>query len=279
MLEHYVPNFSIGSILFQMMVSQQIRAQDSTGVAIFNREINGDTSYKLNYFMETLDGYKLEEKKTTSEKLGKLLVDLKQQQEPKVVIISSAREMKLVKDVGLVRDLDSRYKITSMKGSHGIGHLRIATSSRVTPYNSHPFSTTVIPDIAVVHNGEITNYWKLRNELELQGYPFYSNCDSEVIAVFIADQILKHGNIERAHYQFIKKADGPFTYLLATDESLALVRDKFGARKGIFGYNPGGDKYPPFWAMATDLSALDVVGASMCVEESQPGKPIIFYKP
>ena len=260
-----------------MMVSQQIRAQDSTGVAIFNREINGDTSYKLNYFMETLDGYKLEEKKTTSEKLGKLLVDLKQQQEPKVVIISSAREMKLVKDVGLVRDLDSRYKITSMKGSHGIGHLRIATSSRVTPYNSHPFSTTVIPDIAVVHNGEITNYWKLRNELELQGYPFYSNCDSEVIAVFIADQILKHGNIERAHYQFIKKADGPFTYLLATDESLALVRDKFGARKGIFGYNPGGDKYPPFWAMATDLSALDVVGASMCVEESQPGKPIIFF--
>jgi amidophosphoribosyltransferase len=163
-----------------------------------------------------------------------------------------------------------------MKGSHGIGHLRIATSSRVTPYNSHPFSTTIIPDIAVVHNGEITNCSKLRNELELQGYPFYSNCDSEVIAVFIADQILKHGNIERAHYQFIKKADGPFTYLLTTDESLALVRDKFGARKGIFGYNPVGDKYPPFWAMATDLSALEVVGANMCVEESQPGKPIIY---
>jgi amidophosphoribosyltransferase len=260
-----------------MMESQQIRAQDSTGVAIFNRQPNGDRLYKLNYFRETLDGYKIEEEKTTLEKLNKLLVELKRQ-EPKVAIISSSKEMKLVKDVGLVRDLDSRYNIRSMKGSHGIGHLRIATSSRVTPYNSHPFSTTVIPDIAVVHNGEITNCSKLRNELELQGYPFYSNCDSEVIAVFIADQILKHGNIERAHYQFIKKADGPFTYLLATDESLALVRDKFGARKGIFGYNQGGDKYPPFWAMATDLSALEVVGANMCVEESQPGKPIIFYK-
>ena len=81
-----------------------------------------------------------------------------------------------------------------------------------------------------------------------------------------------------AHYQFIKNADGPFTYLFATDESLALVRDKFGARKGIFGHNPGGDRYPPFWAMATDLSALEVVGANMCVEEPQPGKPIIFYK-
>lgn len=276
MLERCIPDFSIGSILFQMMESQQIRAQDSTGVAIFNRQSNVDKSYKLSYFRETLEGYKIEEK-TTLEKLDKHLVKLKQQ-EPRVTIISSSKEMKLVKDVGLVRDLDSRYNIRSMKGSHGIAHLRIATSSRVTPYNSHPFSTTVIPDIAVVHNGEITNFSKLRNELELQGYPFYSNCDSEVIAVFIADQILKHGNIERAHHEFIKKADGPFTYLLATDQSLALVRDKFGARKGIFGYNPGGDKYPPFWAMATDLSALEIVGANMYVEESQPGKPIIFYK-
>jgi glutamate synthase domain-containing protein 1 len=230
MLEHCIPNIPIGSILFQMMESQQIRAQDSTGVAIFNRQPNVDKLYKLSYFRETLDGYKIEEEKTTLDKLDKLLVKLKQ--EPKVAIISSSKEMKLVKDLGLVRDLDSRYNIRSMKGSHGIAHLRIATSSRVTPYNSHPFSTTVIPDIAVVHKGEITKCSKLRNELELQGYPFYSNCDSEVIAVFIADQILKHGNIERAHYEFIKKADGPFTYLLATDESLALVRDKFGAIKG-----------------------------------------------
>ena len=276
MLESCVPNFSIGSILFQMMESQQIRAQDSTGVAIFNGEPNGDELYNLNYFREILGGYKIEEEKTSQDKLDKLLVELKR--EPKVAIIGSSKQMKLVKDVGLVRGLDSRYNIRSMKGSHAIGHLRIATSSRVTPHNSHPFSTTILPDIAVVHNGEITNCSKLRSELELQGYPFYSNCDSEVIAVFFANQVLKHGNIESAHYEFIKRADGPFTYLLATEQSLALVRDKFGARKGIFGYNPGGDKYPAFWAMATDLSALEVVGANMHVEESQPGKPIIFYK-
>ena len=175
-LESCVPNFLIGSILFQMMESQQIRAQDSTGVAIFNRQSNGDELYNLNYFRETPNGYKIEEEKTSLDKLDRLLVELKQQ-EPKVAIISSSKEMKLVKDVGLVKDLDSRYNIRSMKGSHGIGHLRIATSSRVTPYNSHPFSTTILPDIAVVHNGEITNCSKLRSELELQGYPFYSNCD------------------------------------------------------------------------------------------------------
>ena len=76
------------------------------------------------------------------------------------------KEMKLVKNLGLVRDLDKKYNIKSMKGSHGIGHLRIATSSNVDPSNAHPFSTTVMPDIAVVHNGEISNYSKLRNLLE-----------------------------------------------------------------------------------------------------------------
>ncbi len=184
--------------------------------------------------------------------------------------------MRLIKNVGLVRDLDKKYHIKSMNGSHGIGHLRIATSSRVDPRNAHPFSTTVMPDIAVVHNGEITNYFKLRKVLETKGFPFYSNCDSEVIAVFIADQLLKHGDIERAHNEFIQKADGPFTYIAATNYSLSLVRDKFGTRKGIVGYNPGRDGYPAFWAMATDLSALDIVGANEYVKAVPPGKSLTF---
>jgi glutamine phosphoribosylpyrophosphate amidotransferase len=163
-----------------------------------------------------------------------------------------------------------------MKGSHGIGHLRIATSSRVDPSNAHPFSTTVLPDIAVVHNGEITNYSKLRNLLEIKGYPFYSSCDSEVIAVFLVDQLLMHGNMQRAHAEFIQKADGPFTYIAATPHSLSLVRDKFGTRKGIIGYNRGGGRNPAFWAMATDLSALDIVGANDDVKAAPPGKSIIF---
>ena len=135
---------------------------------------------------------------------------------------------------------------------------------------------TVMPDIAVVHNGEITNYSKLKNSLEIQGYPFYSNCDSEVIAVFLADQLLKHGDIERAHNEFIQKADGPFTYIAATNHSLSLIRDKFGTRKGIVGYNPGGEGHPAFWAMATDLSALDIVGANEDVKAASPGKSLIF---
>jgi amidophosphoribosyltransferase len=163
-----------------------------------------------------------------------------------------------------------------MKGTHGIGHLRIATSSNVDPSNAHPFSTTVMPDIAVVHNGEIANYSKLRNLLEIKGYPFYSSCDSEVIAIFLVDQLLEHGDLKRAHDEFIQKADGPFTYIASTNRTLSLVRDKFGTRKGIVGYNPGSGECPPFWAMATDLSALDIIGANKDVKAASPGKSLVF---
>jgi amidophosphoribosyltransferase len=273
-MENSNKDFPIGCLLFRMMESQQIRAQDSTGVAIFNNGSNKEF-YKIDYFKKNNGKYNPVTEKVPQERLDKVLYELTQ--DSNVVISSFAKEMNLVKDTGLVRDLDAKYKIRSIEGTHGIGHLRIATSSRVTPDNAHPFSTIVMPDIAVVHNGEITNYSKLRSLLELQGYRLFTRCDSEVIAVFIADQLLRHGDLEKANNEFIKKADGPFTYIVATPDSLALVRDRFGARKGIFGYNPGNRNYPSFWAMATDLSALDSVGATLYVETPQPGKPKIFY--
>ncbi len=274
MLENRKKDFPIGCILYKMMESQQIRAQDSTGVAIFNNRSNKEF-YKIDYFRKNEGVYNTFTEKVPPERLTKTLNELTH--DPNIIISSFSKEMNLIKDIGLVRDLDAKYNIRSIDGTHGIGHLRIATSSRVTPDNAHPFSTIVMPDIAVVHNGEITNYSKLRSSLELQGYRLFTRCDSEVIAVFIADQLLRHGDLEKANYELIKKADGPFTYIVATPDSLALVRDKFGARKGIFGYNPGNNHYPSFWAMATDLSALDSVGATFYVETPEPGIPKIFY--
>ena len=274
MLENLKNDFPIGCLLYKMMESQQIRAQDSTGVAIFNNGSNKEF-YRIDYFRKNDGVYNTFTEKVPQERVDKTLYDLTQ--DPNIVIASFSKEMNLLKDIGLVRDLESRYKIRSLQGTHGIGHLRIATSSRVTPENAHPFSTIVMPDIAVVHNGEITNYSKLRSLLELQGYRLFTRCDSEVIAVFIADQLLRHGDLEKANYELIKKADGPFTYIVSTPDSLALVRDKFGARKGIFGYNPGNNDYPSFWAMATDLSALDSVGATFYVETPEPGIPKMFY--
>jgi glutamine phosphoribosylpyrophosphate amidotransferase len=279
--DHAYSNFSIGALLYKMMESQQVRAQDSAGVAIYNNDNNSQSasSSNLAYLLKVGNEYELREEKTNSgigysEESGQLVSQL--MKDENVSIMGYTKEMKLIKNVGLVRDLDKKYNISSLKGTHGIGHLRIATSSNVDPSNAHPFSTTVMPDIAVVHNGEIANYSKLRNMLEIKGYPFYSSCDSEVIAIFLVDQLLQHGDLEKAHNEFIQKADGPFTYIASTNRTLSLVRDKFGTRKGIVGYNPGSEEYPAFWAIATDLSALDVIGATQDVKAASPGKSLVF---
>lgn len=265
----------VGSLLQDMMESQQIRAQDGAGVAIFNKTNSNDT-FRIKSFKDNEGSYVSTETNSSQEKLDENLINLYDKED--CTFFSLENEMTLIKEIGLAKDLDKKYGIRKMEGSHGIGHLRIATSSRVTPYNTHPFSTTILPDIAIVHNGEITNYDMLRDSLELEGYNFYTDSDSEVIAVFVASRILKHGDIERAHREFIAKADGPFTYIAATPDSLAIVRDKFGTRKGIIGYNPGSKERPPFWAMATDLSALDVIGATTKIETPHPGKPKIFFR-
>jgi methylamine---glutamate N-methyltransferase subunit A len=268
--------FPVGSILQEMMECQQIRAQDGAGIAIFNKS-NAKDSFRIkNFRKEGMSDYSIEEVDSSLENVSNNLQKLSK--DPDCYFFSFENEMKIFKETGLAKDLDKKYGIRKMNGSHGIGHLRIATSSRVTPYNSHPFSTTIMPDIAIVHNGEITNYNLLRTSLELEGFSFHTDSDSEAIAVFLASRILKHGDIEKAHREFISKADGPFTYIAATSDSIAIVRDKFGTRKGIIGYNPGISDHAPFWAMATDLSALDVVGATTKIETPQPGKPRIFYR-
>ena len=139
-LKDHNPNFSIGALLYQMMEGQQVRAQDSAGIAIFNNgnRGNNDLLYNLTYLMKSPTGYELREEKRPLNEQDRRASRLTK--DDRVSIIGCSKEMKLVKDVGLVRDLDKKYDIKSMQGSHGIGHLRIATSSRVDLHNAHPFS-------------------------------------------------------------------------------------------------------------------------------------------
>ena len=97
--------------------------------------------------------------------------------------------LEIVKDVGSAEDVDTRYNVNKFDGSHGLGHVRLATESDVKPEASHPFWATGFSDIAIVHNGQITNYWKMRRRLERRGFEFTTDNDSELIAVYLADKL------------------------------------------------------------------------------------------
>jgi methylamine---glutamate N-methyltransferase subunit A len=104
-------------------------------------------------------------------------------------VFSIGGAMEIVKDVGSAEQVDRGYGVSAMPGTHGIGHTRMATESVVDIAHSHPFWARPFPDIAVVHNGTITNYHQLRRRLEMKGHRFSTRNDSEVIAVYIADKL------------------------------------------------------------------------------------------
>jgi methylamine---glutamate N-methyltransferase subunit A len=152
-------------------------------------------------------------------------------------VFSVGRAMEIIKDVGSANDVDHRYAVRSMLGSHGIGHTRMATESRVDIAHSHPFWARPFPDISVVHNGTITNYHRLRRRLEMKGHRFSTGNDSEVIAVYIADHLQRGESLEDALRASIEDLDGSFAYLIATDRGIGLARDRFAIKPLLYAEN------------------------------------------
>ena len=89
----------------------------------------------------------------------------------------SARASRLSKDIGSAHDVDGTFNVHDFDGTHGLGHVRLATESDVRPEASHPFWATGFSDVAIVHNGQITNYWKMRRRLERRGFQFTTDND------------------------------------------------------------------------------------------------------
>ena len=147
-----------------------------------------------------------------------------------VEILSIGHALELIKDLGDANRVSAQYGLGGFKGSHGIGHTRMATESDVDIRSAHPYWAYPFNDVAVVHNGQLTNYWTYRREMERRGHRFMSNCDSELIAVYIADRIERGDDLEAAMKRSIGELDGVFTYLVATSDSLGMAKDVMAAK-------------------------------------------------
>ncbi len=145
-------------------------------------------------------------------------------------ILSLGRGLELVKDLGDAARVAGQYKLSSFVGTHAIGHTRMATESDVDIRSAHPYWAYPFADISVVHNGQLTSYWKNRRQLEHRGHRFVSNCDSELIAVYIADRIQQGATLEDAMKNSIGELDGVFTYLVATADGLGMAKDSMAAK-------------------------------------------------
>ena len=142
-----------------------------------------------------------------------------------VEILSIGKSLELIKDLGDATAVSERYGLKKVQGTHGIGHARMATESGVDIKSAHPFWGYPFADVSVVHNGQLTNYWNNRRVLENKGMRFMSECDSELIAVFLAERMRNGATLEEGMKESLSGLDGVFTYFVATKDSLGMAKD------------------------------------------------------
>lgn len=240
----------IGSILLGMLKSLDCRGPDSAGVAIFGptRKPNLKLRIKLNGASDlrhsadraraivtrrlpVLESAVVQEYlqllvgpvENAESILPQLEHDLKDYE-----LVSGGRQLEIVKQVGSPTHLDTGYGISDLTGTHGIGHTRLSTESRVDLSHSQPFGVHGTADLATVHNGHITNYHKLRGLYEQMGVRFFTENDSEVIGVYLAHQMSLGRTFREALESSLEDFDGSFSYLAASGTELAYAKDRFG---------------------------------------------------
>ena len=241
---------SLGSDLIAMLDGCQHRGPDSTGFALYH-QANG-SELRLRFIVGTGEeadeaaariGDKLDAlgaEIVESERIGSSqrytvrysgdLRSFSYEMEHAAKLISIGESLDIVKDVGGAHDVDDTYHIDGFTGTHGIGHVRLATESDVTPDRSHPFWATGFSDVAIVHNGQITNYWKMRRRLEKRGMEFHTDNDSELIAVYLAEK-LEHGTpLAEALEGSIQDLDGTFSFLVSTKDEIGYAKDRLAAK-------------------------------------------------
>ena len=253
----------IGAEMTSMLLSLRHRGPDSTGFAVYGKPRSDEyiMRFKVAEQEDLASGFRIhqeirERKAAVDERLAEMSAvvreddtateyayryiigfdgDLKRlaayiEDLEGVEILSLGRALELIKDLGDATTVSGQYGLTGFEGTHAIGHTRMATESDVDIRSAHPYWAYPYSDIAVVHNGQITNYWMMRRELERRGNRFLSDCDSELLAVYTADKLTNGFSLEDSLRQSIEQIDGVFTYLVATADQLGLAKDTMAAK-------------------------------------------------
>jgi methylamine---glutamate N-methyltransferase subunit A len=149
---------------------------------------------------------------------------------PGVRVFSLGYGLEILKYTSDARTMFERWSLGGIPFTHGVGHARMATESRVDVNHSHPFWARPFPDVTVVHNGHVTNYYKNRRLYEMRGYTFQTENDTEFVAVYLAEQMSGGLTLDEAVRRSIDELDGSFTYLVSTADGFGVARDRFSTK-------------------------------------------------
>ena len=241
---------SLGLHLSKMLESMSDRGPDSAGLAIYRKPIakkakimvqsqsplNDFKALKKFLSSKRAISYSLTTQSTHAVikldiKNKNLVIDLINKTFPELRILSIGKKMEIYKEVGRPVDVVKRFNVDKMKGSHGIGHTRMATESAVTTLGAHPFSTG--EDQCLVHNGSLSNHNLLRRELMRKNMTFETENDSEVAASFITSRMTDGQTLKEALESALVELDGFFTFVVGTENGFGVLRDPIACKPAV----------------------------------------------
>ena len=240
----------LGAMLTDMLITMTDRGPDSAGIAIYSGAGEGRAKITVQSAdpardFDKLDGdlhdaigqpvlllvkdshavleVSLDQLDAARAALGHL--------RPEIKVMSAGESIEIFKEVGLPRDVASRFGLAKMAGTHGIGHTRMATESAVTTMGAHPFSTG--SDQCLVHNGSLSNHNSVRRELKRAGMTFETENDTEVAAAFISHKLDEGASLGNAMGATLTDLDGFFTFVVGTRNGFGVVRDPIACKPAV----------------------------------------------
>ncbi|MDR3568954.1 MAG: hypothetical protein P4L43_13075 [Syntrophobacteraceae bacterium] len=247
---------SLGEDLIDMLKELEHRGKDATGIAVY--EDRDDIQIRVSLMdpcwkkdlEEVVCGFGVASNAKIYKGVGKftfyeasLAMDPEKISElnwaidsnPNLCVHSLGKHLKIYKDQGSAVELQRVHQIARTKATHGIGHVRLATESVDNINFAHPFTSYLYPELAIVHNGQFTNYFNMRRKLQNLGVRFKTNNDSEMAAHFLAYQMKKANmGLEEALYKALDTFDGVFTILASTTSQIGVVKDRLGIKPMLF---------------------------------------------
>jgi glutamate synthase domain-containing protein 1 len=258
---------SIGTLMMPMLIGMTERGPDSAGMAMFTAPVAADAR-KFSLFSGTVDFNWTQLAQAFEQNLNiKVQIEPKANHAvmtttlapesvrtwlkahyPQLHLLSVGQLMNIYKDVGTPAQVAERYDFKNFKGTHLVGHTRMATESAITPAHAHPF--TAGEDWCLVHNGSLSNAYSLRRKLEKEGIAFETDNDTEAACRYLQWRMREGDDLETALHHGFDALDGFYTLLMGTSTELALVRDPYGCKPAMIA------EHDDYVAIASEFRSL-----------------------
>jgi glutamate synthase domain-containing protein 1 len=187
---------------------------------------------------------------------------------PDLRVMSAGQAIEIYKETGRPEDFVRQFALGDITGSHGLGHTRMATESRVTTEGSHPFSTGL--DLCLVHNGSLSNHNRLRGNLRREGIEFQTENDTEVAAGYLAWRLREGASLEQALEGCLDDLDGFYTFLVGTIDGFAVLRDPIACKPAVLAES---DEWV---AMASEWRAIAVLPGAAGARAWEPAPAVVY---